>query len=60
MKRRYSKQEYNNAFIIGVVVGMLLMILANMIRWVGNPLTYTFAYNSFKEKEMIRYEFIRC
>lgn len=32
MKRRYSRQEYNNAFIKGIVVGMLLMALANVIR----------------------------
>lgn len=32
MRRRYTKQQRNNAFIMGVAIGSLLMAIAFMLR----------------------------
>lgn len=34
MRRRYTKQERNNAFILGVAIGALLMAIAFVLRGV--------------------------
>lgn len=34
MRKRYTKQERNNAFILGVAIGALLMAIAFVLRGV--------------------------